>query len=128
MYPGIIYLSAVYHFYSGFGISKLGVWQVTRMTSHKEIPKSLCCFSDSSYYFFYCGQSAIVISLLLNWGFGDSRGLSYSVSFWYTGRCILLLLLCTTIAITNSFKCYISFYSLILLSSKEKKANKEKTG
>lgn len=54
----------------------------------------------------------------------------FSVILMYWHRILLLLILTIIAIIINSFKCYISFYSLTFSFSKNslKKANKEKTG
>lgn len=119
------YLSDMCYFYSGFTISKLGVWQDTRVTSHKKYWKAFAASEIPPIV------SSIGLSLLL-WSYwigdlGTHHWLSLFSDFlihWQNSSIFLLLLL-TTIAITNSFKCYISFYSLIFPFSKEKKSKEE---
>lgn len=74
-------------------------------------------------------QSAIVIILNLG-ALGLIPRLSLISVILMSWHHILLLLILTTIAIINSFKCYISFYSLTFSFSRNyfKKANKKKTG
>lgn len=64
-----------------------------------------------SYCFFYCSQSAIVIIQNLG-ALGLIPRLSLISVILMSWHHILPLLILTTIAIINSFKCYISFYSL----------------
>lgn len=83
---------------------------VTRHKDDFSIKKywKVFCFSYSSCYSSTSQSAAMII---LNWGVRDSSpGLAYLVSLWCTGTYILLLLLLTTIATINSFKCCIRFY------------------
>lgn len=102
-----IYISDIYSFMLALLFQKQECDQTGRWLFYKEILKSLLLL----IFLLYSSTSQCAAMIILNWSVRDSSpGLAYSVSLWCTGTYILLLLLLTTIATINSFKCCIRFY------------------